>query len=1842
MVNPISGNLSISEDQRLDINPEAATPAYLENNQEIYKAEPQAAGIDSSQSSFKDRAVRDLRNPRIISLFEYIPNLPDWVGDTQNCVGPPVNTGGAGGAGGTGAAGGAGSTSDIESDAADAAEELLDEAQKLMDELKEGDWVIEHESGYEYIDPEFFVKYEELMAILNALQILGMIIDAIRDLKMNALKMMGPEMAEDTGKGSAGEVLSSARESGMLFSQGQFMELTEEVWSHNQFVLKQKQGQAEARAEEEANGNVGNWILDIFSSGGAGCVDREKDLLYLEKLEEIGAEYAQFNQMVQTQYEQVLGDSSLYQDGLTDINTIFSQLTWDNLAVNISDSQNSGDPGEGIKFDVDRDKLLAYQMQLSSQQNYRRIYFMLHEAQNALKKMVAEAGTGLKLSTNAKAILNGVLESLETFEGMVFSSLTYQLQATIASSNSLVDIENQLIEAEYLYASSVFAGFFGPLGGLVRNISDWVALEVINDIINDDTIPTQLDANRVYTILADLTGMSVEELRDGLSEDASSYAKTMERLNNLEWYIIGQLSYDNSVGTGDDGYPNLREMQVNALREKLVRVQNAQLLLAMLVEGLSRLKKIVGKVVTGLGDIASSKALSASIKSASACRLQAFDLKLEGIKNRVQEEKIQKQQKERLEKAREAAVLSLLLTGVAVVIIIIGVIAGIFTGGAGFVAAIGFVAAMGQLGVALGNIFYNLSHPVDDRIHENTTFYNNVREESEDDIERMYNNQIDSIDEHSHIDIEENSDFMAPDNMWGMDTKLFMNVRNKLVKIYIAEQIILLYMKAQQDLKSIVVSSATGAWTGSDFSEARMASKSRFQQKIRAYQLKDSMVKEILSRHNLRTAQVSETNWAILDACISAVSIVTFGLAQGAGEALKEAMDVAQFSLRLASLAFQTAHNIIDISSGYGELEEFSRIQATIDQLVDSAFDQESRNIIATALADVHEDNMLESIGIGKVTVDSALYYQGMRSIQQCYNRLIILSRLKEALGRIKARAAGAPSYAGAGDALEAEKANYIAQLGLLQERVETYAERFNAMVEAQRQLAITLCMVVYTIVMKALNEKGVINKLKSKLNQALKTDQVEVNMAKNANRASLASALLTGQEQPWSGTIGLSDLVNIVIDFVLSPQTMKAIAKKIADKSQEKKGPHAKEVNQVDESQYDSQVDIMAARAYNNQLKMADLQIEMAKLGIKWQDQQAVRQFILDAIDSSIDSWMDDSYLHGGKKAPLDVVRGQMEEALGVSIPTDVPLDVMEDLSLKAYALAKINWTNPSSVISGLENFNQEVTSTLAPESAALSIEVQASLANAACLVGAEDIMSNLSPEKVETAVANLEAVVRDPEVDPKSKRYAVSLLGHVARQQSEGQKVNIEKIISEVYHKEVSSAMEKVVSGDIKPGEAFALAQQNADEILALIEIDRPADVLMGRINAQMILAVPQLEQAVRASLESIDWVNDTPQEISSKLQAIVAKVTSASETSDQAAMPNQQAMMHAAAAMAAQMVVADPELRAAATRQLETIKESSSNSELIRYADLILNRIAAGSGAQSLSSQVSESGDQLSVPPQTLKLISQLYARSQVVGGILDRLASESDPGKRAQHLEALTQQLDLMKADILTLVRLDARMVGIDLQGAEDAQNQFAELVGRISSYSFDAKNLSLDALSDLSAILQTIGGNLGEVFPGNSFQNKTLAAYLTQAAEVLGSINPSHLAAKQKAATSTQTAQAEIAEVQAEIESNWEAMVASVRAAAGHSASSFEEASPEKIERLKRKHKGLSLFSDSQDSVADEEEKVAALLDLGGGDTQSDARDNGDRSSLKPSEAVNPNWGEFQESVISGHNHGKLA
>src|SRR3989339_1751996 len=137
------------------------------------------------------------------------------------------------------------------------------------------------------------------------------------------------------------------------------------------------------------------------------------------------------------------------------------------------------------------------------------------------------------------------------------------------------------------------------VGSILSMIFLGCAITVDNTRNNADFRKTDLEieANQAEELIRRNVEARSQAGREILSSEERAI-QAVGALGSRQWEIVGRLDGSNLVQSDENGVQNLVEAEVNQLRRELLRLQNIQRLISMLVRGKSRIREIVAKVTT--------------------------------------------------------------------------------------------------------------------------------------------------------------------------------------------------------------------------------------------------------------------------------------------------------------------------------------------------------------------------------------------------------------------------------------------------------------------------------------------------------------------------------------------------------------------------------------------------------------------------------------------------------------------------------------------------------------------------------------------------------------------------------------------------------------------------------------------------------------------------------------------------------------------------------------------------------------------------------------------------------------------------------------------------------------------------------------------------------------------------------------------------------------------------------------------------------------------------------------------------------------------------------------------
>lgn len=1512
-MNPINGiKIDPTITQRLDINANV-TPNYLINQEQLHFQGPQIGATGDFPAAILNakNVLANLRNS-----LNYIANLE--IGNSAPPPPPPPtpptpgsnpptgssSTPVSGSGSQTDPTGGAGTAGGVAGNALNAADDLLAEADAQTNELTNKDWTVtDPDTGYQYIDPEFFVAYEKLNALLIALQIIGMVLDTLR--QMNDVIQGNTAQITQT----LSDITNSVSELASISFQSRMLYLSEAVTNNNQNLLTYH---TTTEADDKSWNSYNGWDVtsEVVTSGGSDAMSRHDDKTKAEWVYKQTVIYENFQNKVMSQYENVLGNSALYSDGITKMGNIFESLGSGGLINLIG----------GGKWDIDRNTLTALQMNLTGAENYRRLLFMLQEAKMQIISIIVEDPNGPKLSSKIKKSLDQVVDSLDKFEGTVFSNMSYQLQTTIAGDNMMTDAYNQMDRAQALYDSSATLGSIPLIGGITKNWSDYYALEFTSPDL--DSKPTQLDMNEVYQILANMLGLTQEQVQQDFSA-GNGYAEKLKALEDREWTVIGSLSDPSLINTRGDGTQEINSDAITALQTELNSIQTAELIVGTLVNMLAR----IDQIILGLDTSSTGKEVNAAIKGGIQTRSTAFDLKLAGINSDIDVHNKKVKEAKMLEKSGWVALGSFGMAAVAVGLLVLNVVCP-----PTFILTVGFLAACAQLGASLAQIIFNSLNPVDTKIYFSTEYFDEL-DKMQDTMDGRYDAQIDRIDENAYIG--------AGNDQWVKDTQLLMDVRDQLTRVYIYEQIVLLLTQARANIHGLIDGAGP---TDSDL--ARSGISNRFATAMKAYDNKTNMLEHIIDNHNMAVKQEKETDWAIGMAVISALEIVCSGVGSSPDalgslsetfnvsiDSLMEGSQWGAYGLQIVNGVVTAVKAGIEGSSGYDELTNFESLIQEIDAIA-STLEGEDADSIRAALGTINTQDMVESTGGGgKVTANASNYYAGIRSMQRMFNRIICMMQLVDTISRIHAKMTGGISTGGASEGLDAVKSSTLKQLDLLFDRIKAYVTRTNDMADAWRQFTIAVVMLALKIFMKVAEKNNLLAQLKSWLTQVLK-DAGFTGEIKIFDNPKIAKFLVGNDAFIGNGTLNAGSLASILVDVAFSKELITFITRKIYD-SAASGNKKAKEV-QWDSSSSNAQIDKDENQAFANQLSLAKNEVADAMLEIAKQLRNELNKFWTSEIHTVIQGALDKSWT-----IDTDVLK------LSGSLKELKALDehLLIDLS-KKLDFSKIDWNNRRDVEKAFARVAKYLEEASDLKGKKLTEAQKKAVISAAAIMIAGKIakLHRADPTAFNNIKGNVaQQLAKGAAADKAYTRMALAILGALTKNLglsknpalSAGEIREVDNLIHNVWR--------RVAVGEISEADALMISDN--------VKSFRPGTFQISYLSCQFYKSgkpaeLPrELQQALSAlNLEAVDFTN--PAKVKEALGE-VQKLSQETKINGQPLSPKQkQDLIITAAIITAEKVALEASSLAKVKKAFTEIvrdPNTSKNKALLEYANAVLGRMA-----------------------------------------------------------------------------------------------------------------------------------------------------------------------------------------------------------------------------------------------------------------------------------------------------------
>jgi hypothetical protein len=1198
---------------------------------------------------------------------------------------------------------------------------------------------ISQDGDYIYISEEMLEYMQRLQKLYNVLSCLFLLVAALNEIKRVAIEILH-EFKVGQGEMDLLENAQTRKDNAMMKMRYQFYSLKKYVDATNNRIKQEKINEARDEAYNNAR-NIGTYICEVISWGGADVIDRKNNEFEQKRIAEIEEEYEAFQRRVEERYEEfmdnlnfdtgdpfgaqiddLMGSISADElledvgDGYLDVNnsnprdpqsiagelgysyvntyTVYDQdgneigqydvftdghgneyiitVEGDNVTVSgVYDPLAGSDSSYAVTYELTgesrnipladvtpltitnpegtglRDRLVALE-------NLRKVWAMLQLAKSKINQAVVEATTEVEFNNNPDSLIITTLNDINQFEQQIFSEAINKIIGIRDAHNAALYAREQQDYWHDMATASFVATFFGPLSYLAGQIADqhaetwrnWNDLSDGNKVgtilglfllgmpITDCSVngpPTnfhlsdlKIDVEALEKLIQEAGEAQTEAGRQIIQSEQVA-ARALEQLERKQWLIIGQLDGEDIYESDENGIWTLNEAAINDLRSQLVACQNIQRAIFMLQRARNRLNKTVSKIVSGKSAKIAEQIDTESVDSIGKNKLLAFELKLQNLKNRVQQHN-----KIRLDKLRRIQLLckSLGMTaGVAVAVILI--VAGVFSGGttlaATIVAAIGIISALGSLGSAIGNMIYHGIYGQDENLgssgnfydDEEAALYNYLAADVFSKLEKEAQEQIDRIRGTSESYNDVGVTGMFTDGQWALDPALFLDVNNELLRIQTMQKVVMMLEQAKQDIKNVVAATTTGSSSQgeSDFVKSSVQAVNKVESQ--AITLKKEMVQDIISAHNRKMAADEDFYRSIVSAAISAASSVCAGVGSAGFQGVSIAADV----LSACSTAWNLATAIFD-NSVDNEVMNQAR-QDEVNAIIDKIYQQKRKTQDAhlrraerEAIEAMHDSNLVVGIGGGRIAVDVAAYYALRHEVEKIYNVYEAMAKLVQASSKNVKTVAQKTGIATAADnnavqeTINTAKDTAFRNLEILNIHLQNYVDRNNQIQEASKALTMAIVNALIQalqMVMKycKVNVNGERVSIRDALNDWVRgafQDEGSLNVLGDLGGSSrVVIGHLLGNN--WDGRISVGDLVNLAIEVLMSPELARLVATAIYNAVVENEGEGEERGQSVVSratatkgTTASSFVDFYDAKAFEEEINLADAELQGQK----------------------------------------------------------------------------------------------------------------------------------------------------------------------------------------------------------------------------------------------------------------------------------------------------------------------------------------------------------------------------------------------------------------------------------------------------------------------------------------------------------------------------------------------------------------------------------------------------------------------------------------------------------------------
>lgn len=707
---------------------------------------------------------------------------------------------------------------------------------------EDGDYIVASEEYYAFQD-----KVNNLYDILGYLMMLG---QARLDIK-RIINELTTEVQLDKDKFDLIEIAQGKKENGTLALRYHYSSMKKYCDSHNNRVLQEKLKEARKEAHDRARHarwrGALNYISEIVTWGASDACDNAEREIEQKLTKGIYREKEAFDRRTAERNGMMIASRKI---GANDpfgaaINQTIEEANADDLLtdepgdgyLDVNQNQENGTTLTNPEGTGLRDRLVLLQ-------SLRQIWYKLGMAKTKLQQAVTEGVTGLELGSDAEGLIMGAVNDAAQFEQLLFSTMV-NLVISIRDSHNSANYAAKMQDYYHrMWVAGHWSALFGPLlGWLGKMIADqwaetfyiWDSLDrwerfgaIVSIVFTLMPITNMNEDKKVRFENSDLK-IDLDKLEELINKSAEAKSivgrqivdsekalkEVLKRLDFLQWQAIAGLDDPSIIQRDENGISGIDAAQANQLRSSLVKLQNIQRVVYLLMRAKMRLKNTLNKVLN-IGSSRIGDPISASeVDQVTETSLLAFELKLSNLKNRVSQNNERRMAKLR----RIQALCRSLGAVVGVVVAVVAIVAGLFTGmatlAAAVAAAIAFATAVAGLGAAIGEIIYQAIYGGSDHAPARD-FYDPVKAARVaetaanllNELAHRAEMQIDRINGDAKNSVGDTGIFAG--NQWALDPVLFMDVNNALRRISAIERAILSLVEAKKDVKNIVNSSTIG------------------------------------------------------------------------------------------------------------------------------------------------------------------------------------------------------------------------------------------------------------------------------------------------------------------------------------------------------------------------------------------------------------------------------------------------------------------------------------------------------------------------------------------------------------------------------------------------------------------------------------------------------------------------------------------------------------------------------------------------------------------------------------------------------------------------------------------------------------------------------------------------------------------------------------------------------------------------------------------------------------------------------------------------------------------------